>query len=257
MAAYRNYANAPAHVRDFYWSNHAGQTMSFVLTRKETYRIKSHKRLGMWQALELLDTLVDASDPDTSQSQMQHALQTAQAIRKTGLPDWFQLTGLIHDAGKMLCAFGEPQWAVVGDTFPVGCRYSEKIVFPEFFTQNPDNDNPEYQTANGVYEPGCGLDKVHFSWGHDEYLYQVLTENGATLPPAALAMVRYHSAYVIHKDGEYQHLLNNHDRTMLPWVRQFQDFDLYPKHSRPVDAELARPHYEALIAKYLPGPLSW
>jgi hypothetical protein len=41
----------------------------------------------------------------------------------------FHLTGLIHDLGKILAhpEFGsEPQWAVVGDTFPVGCAFSDK-----------------------------------------------------------------------------------------------------------------------------------
>ena len=38
----------------------------------------------------------------------------------------------MHDMGKVLCLFGEPQWAVVGDTFPVGCAHSDKIVYPEF-----------------------------------------------------------------------------------------------------------------------------
>ena len=36
--------------------------------------------------------------------------------------DWFHLVGLIHDLGKVMAFFGEPQWAVVGDTFPVGCK---------------------------------------------------------------------------------------------------------------------------------------
>ena len=45
----------------------------------------------------------------------------------------------------MLCLYGEPQWAVVGDTFPVGCAYSDQIVFPEFFAANPDSKVPEYQ----------------------------------------------------------------------------------------------------------------
>ena len=35
-------------------------------------------------------------------------------------------TGLIHDLGKVLCKYGEPQWAVVGDTFPVGTTKWEK-----------------------------------------------------------------------------------------------------------------------------------
>jgi inositol oxygenase len=42
------------------------------------------------------------------------SLQTAETIREDGHPDWFVLTGFIHDMGKVLCLFGEPQWAVVG-----------------------------------------------------------------------------------------------------------------------------------------------
>ena len=77
---------------------------------------------------------------------------------------------------KYLCLFGEPQWAVVGDTFPVGCKFSDKIVHPEFFELNPDSKNPNYNTPLGIYTQNCGLDKVKMSWGHDEYLYQILKD---------------------------------------------------------------------------------
>ncbi len=98
--------------------------------------------------MEFLNTLVDDSDPDTSLTQIEHLMQTAEAIRAAGHPRWFILTGLIHDLGKILCLFGEPQWAVVGDTFPVGCRYSERIVFPEFFADNPDaHDRPSIKPS--------------------------------------------------------------------------------------------------------------
>lgn len=60
-------------------------------------------------------------------------------------PDWLQLTGLIHDVGKLLALWGEPQWAAVGDTFPVGCAFSEKCVFHNFFEKNPDNSHPVYR----------------------------------------------------------------------------------------------------------------
>ena len=69
------------------------------------------------EALTYLDTLVDDSDPDTELSQLQHLLQTAEAIRRDDHEDWFVLTGFIHDLGKILCLSGEPQWSVVGDTF--------------------------------------------------------------------------------------------------------------------------------------------
>ena len=77
------------------------------------------------------------------------------------------LAGLLHDLGKVLCLYGEPQWAVVGDTFPVGCAFSDRVVFPEFFADNTDSQNPQYQTASGIYGEGGGLDRVHLSWGHD------------------------------------------------------------------------------------------
>ena len=42
------------------------------------------------------------SDPDTELSQIEHLLQSAEAIRRDGKPRWMQLTGLIHDLGKLL-----------------------------------------------------------------------------------------------------------------------------------------------------------
>ena len=46
-------------------------------------------------------------------------------------------------------------------------------------------------TEYGIYEPHCGLDNVMISWGHDEYLYQVLKNHGSTIPEEGLAMIRY------------------------------------------------------------------
>src|SRR5262245_59804480 len=164
--------------------------------------------MGVWEAMEYLNTLVDDSDPDTELSQLEHLLQTAEAIRRDGHPRWFIAAGLVHDLGKVLCLFGEPQWAVVGDTFPVGCAYSPKIVFAEFFAENPDAAVPEYQTPLGIYEAGGGLDRVLMSWGHDEYLYHVVRDR---LPDEALYMIRYHSFYAAHREGEYDHLMNDRD----------------------------------------------
>jgi inositol oxygenase len=60
----------------------------------------------------------------------------------------------------------------------------------EFFDENPDADHPVYSTPNGIYEPRCGLDAVHMSWGHDEYLYHVVRDQ---VPEDARYMIRYHS----------------------------------------------------------------
>ena len=75
-----------------------------------------------------------------------HLFQTAERIREVHPDkDWFHLVGLIHDLGKVLALYGEPQWSTVGDTFPVGCAFSNKCVFPEFFKENTDYNNPKYK----------------------------------------------------------------------------------------------------------------
>eukprot|EP00467_Chlorarachnion_reptans_P002344 CAMPEP_0114491658 /NCGR_PEP_ID=MMETSP0109-20121206/3128_1 /TAXON_ID=29199 /ORGANISM="Chlorarachnion reptans, Strain CCCM449" /LENGTH=307 /DNA_ID=CAMNT_0001668427 /DNA_START=120 /DNA_END=1043 /DNA_ORIENTATION=- len=236
---FRNYSDNPRleRVRNFYRENHEKQTLEFVLKMEKKYANLGRMEMGVWEALELLDTFVDDSDPDTNLSQMQHALQTAEAVRKK-YPgeeyDWYHLTGLIHDMGKFLsCVYGEEQWCVVGDTFPTGCKHSKKIEFTEFFVKNPDTKKPELQTEVGVYQKGCGLDKLHMSYGHDEYLYQVCVQNKSKLPIQALYMIRYHSFYPWHNEGEYMQFCNKTDQNMLKWVKDFNQFDLYSKSDEP------------------------
>jgi inositol oxygenase len=252
---YRNYDNPTRDtVRDFYRLNHRHQTYDFVRHKKQEYLRLDRRQMTVLEALDFLDTLVDDSDPDIELSQREHLLQTAEAIRGDGHEDWFVLTGLIHDLGKVLCLFGEPQWAVVGDTFPVGCAFSDLVVYPEFFADNPDTRDPKLQSPCGVYAEGCGLRNVHLSWGHDEYLYHVVKDY---LPDTALYMIRYHSFYSWHREGEYGRLLDEHDRRMLPWVRKFNPYDLYSKSPVRPDWDELRPYYVAAIDKYLPGKLRW
>lgn len=249
--AFRNYGKEVAPVvREFYRLNHEHQTRDFVQQKKRQYLGLTKIRMGIWEALEYLDTLVDDSDPDTDLSQIEHNLQTAEAIRRDGHPDWFQLTGLVHDLGKVLWLWGEPQWAVVGDTFLTGCAYSDKIVFAEFLADNPDAKSPQYATRLGVYAEHCGLDQVDMSWGHDEYFYHVARPY---LPEPALYMLRYHSFYAAHREGEYAYLMNEHDREMFAWVRKFNPYDLYSKGEAKPDARELKPYYQGLIGKYFPA----
>lgn len=261
---FRNYKSGPRYrkVKQFYLKNHQNQTLAFVLKQKEKMFQWQGGQMTILEAFEYLDTVVDDSDPDTVLSQLEHGLQTAEAIRKQYPEpeyDWFVLTGLIHDLGKVLCKpeFGLEQWAIVGDTFPVGCAFSHKCVFPELFTYNPDSKNPLHNTKYGIYQPGCGLMNVHFSFGHDEYLYQVLVHNKTTLPEEALYIIRFHSFYPWHREGQYDHLCNDRDREMLPWVQRFNPFDLYSKSSERPNWEELKDYYTALIDKYIPGKLQW
>lgn len=250
---YRNYEEPVRDtVREFYRLNHTYQTYDFVQQKRADYLKFDKKKMPVWDAFEFLNQLVDDSDPDTDLNQFQHLLQTAEAIRRDGHPDWMVCVGLLHDMGKVLCLFGEPQWAVVGDTFPVGCAYSDKIVYAEFFKNNPDYSNEHYNTKYGVYEPNCGLRNVTMSWGHDEYVYNIAKDS---LPEEGLYMLRYHSFYPWHKEGAYDHLLDEHDRKMLKWVKLFNPYDLYSKNPTPPNWKELKPYYEDLVAKYLPAEL--
>jgi inositol oxygenase len=247
-------AEANPGVAEFYRQNHAHQTVAFVKEKQKEFLGLNRGKKSIWEAADYLNTLVDDSDPDTDLTQIEHLLQTSEAIRKDGHPRWMVLTGLIHDLGKTLCLYGEPQWAVVGDTFPVGCAYSDQIVFPEYFAANPDINVPEYQTKYGIYEPNCGLDNVNLSWGHDEYIYQVAKPY---LPEPALYILRYHSFYPAHKHGAYKHLMTAHDEEMFDWVRKFNPYDLYSKGAAKPNFQELKPYYDDLIAEYFPEKIDW
>ncbi len=252
---FRNY-DKPARdsVHEFYRLNHTYQTYDFVLEKKKDFLKFDKKEMPVWNAFDFLNTLVDDSDPDTDLDQFQHLLQTSEAIRADGHPDWMVLAGLFHDMGKVLCLFGEPQWAVVGDTFPVGCAYSDKIVYSEFFKENPDYYNPQYNTKYGVYSPNCGLKNVHLSWGHDEYIYHMMKDY---LPEPALYMLRYHSFYSQHREHAYDHLMDDHDHEMFKWVNIFNPYDLYSKSPVPPDWKELKSYYQGLVKKYLPQTLKF
>jgi inositol oxygenase len=252
---FRQYdAQANPGVAEFYRLNHTHQTLDYVLGKeKEYFGLKKGKKT-VWEAAEFLNTLVDDSDPDTDLTQTEHLLQTSEALRRDGQPRWMVLVGFLHDLGKCLCLYGEPQWGVVGDTFPVGCAWSDQIVYHNYFENNPDRNVPEYQTKYGIYEPNCGLENVHMSFGHDGYINEVVK---SYLPDEALYMLRFHSFYPWHRHGAYTHLMNDKDAVMLEWVKKFNPYDLYSKgHSKPNLQEL-KPYYDDLFAEFLPEKLDW
>ena len=226
---FRQYEEACDRVKSFYQEQHSKQTVAYNLKARNDFKSKTRAEMTIWQAMQKLNTLIDESDPDTSLSQIEHLLQSAEAIRRDGKPRWMQLTGLIHDLGKLLFFFGaQGQWDVVGDIFPVGCAFDEAIIYPDTFKNNPDFGHEIYGTKNGIYTPACGMDNIMLSWGHDEYLYHVVKDQ-STLPAEALAMIRYHSFYPWHTGGAYMEFMNEHDNAMLEAVRAFNPYDLYSK----------------------------
>ena len=189
----------------FKHEKHCKQTVAFVKEQRERWLKFDKGDLSILEALQLL------SDNES--------FKVAEQLRSAGAPDWLQLVGLIRDLGKMMAL---PQlagkdvldeWAVVGNSFPVGCA----LPVPE--TKNPDHSHPLYGTEHGIYQPGCGISNLMMPWGKDEYIYQMLKFNQCTLPVEALKTLRLQSFSLWHQ-GAYRHFEANGDAEIRRWVKQ-------------------------------------
>ena len=89
--SFRQYELACDRVKQFYEEQHEKQTVAFNIQARINFKTKTRARMTVWEGLEKLNKLLDESDPDTELSQIDHALQTAEAIRRDKRPRWFQL----------------------------------------------------------------------------------------------------------------------------------------------------------------------
>ncbi len=249
----------------FYRERIVGSTVDITQSLRKRFLENRPMQMTISEAIEYYNDIVDESDPDMdSEPQITHAIQCALGAKESGLPEWAICIGFIHDVGKLLVKLGLRQAFVVGDEWPVGCAPSSKIVCSEFFKDNPDTHHPVYGTKYGIYEPGCGLDNLVITFGHDEYLFNVLRDavkdGGSSLPPEALHPIRYHSAYVIHTAKEYDYFLTERDRQWMPILHKFRDhIDLYTKRGETKGIEAHLPGIYEVVHKYIRKDykLSW
>ncbi|MEL6944455.1 MAG: inositol oxygenase family protein, partial [Bacteroidota bacterium] len=120
---FRNYeqGDITAAVKEHYRKMRSRQTLDYVQRMKKKY-LTYDKPMNLWDAMEKLDALIDVSDPDLDLPNVQHLIQSAEAIRADNRPDWMQLVGLIHDLGKVMYLWGSDedgtsqaeQWGMVG-----------------------------------------------------------------------------------------------------------------------------------------------
>ncbi len=245
-------------VKDNYRKQRIHQTIDYVKNMHQKYH-QFNIKLSLKECFKALDSFIDLSDPDINLPNIHHLLQTAEAIRKDGHPDWLQLVGLIHDLGKIIYLKGcdddgtslKEQWGIVGDTFVVGCKLPESNIYLEFNRLNPDMLDDRYNTENGMYDANCGLDNCYISYGHDEYMYQVLKYNNVKIPEIGLDIVRYHSLYPWHKYNEYEYLMNEKDIECLKWVKLFNNYDLYSKENNEMHVSKLMEYYDKIIDKYI------
>ncbi|MED6161442.1 Inositol oxygenase 4 [Stylosanthes scabra] len=85
-------------VEEFYRQQHINQTYDYVKKMRAEYEKLDKAEMSIWECCELLNSVVDDSDPDLDEPQIQHLLQSAEAIRKDHPEeDWMHLTALIHE----------------------------------------------------------------------------------------------------------------------------------------------------------------
>ncbi len=238
---------------DFYERHHRTQTLAKATELRDKYAKRIIGPATMWERLMSLAQVNDESDSDLEgMTQLGHALQTADAIAAAGRnEDWIVL-GLIHDVGKIIQSYGEKPEFVVGDVYPVGCRFGQSIIHYDYLQENPDWNHPVYSTAYGIYAPECGLTNVTMSFGHDEYMYGLIKE---VVPFEVAWTIRHHSFQSV--AGDYLHLMDERDRELREsHMKPFMAYDLYTKNPNLAETNNLK-YYQELIERRFPEPLNW
>ena len=121
----------------FYKEMHEKVNLEHTLRLQEKYSTFNNCKMTIKKALSMMDNFIDPSDPDLDVPNSIHAYQTAERVRKKYPEDKeLQIAGLIHDLGKVLFTYNEPNYNVVGDTYVVGCEFPDTIVYPETMKYN-------------------------------------------------------------------------------------------------------------------------
>ena len=160
---FRLFNNTQRKIKENYKMARENQNVDFYKKIINQFENRIKIKMNIWDAIDKLSNFVDISDPDINLPNSIHLFQSAEAARKDGQPDWMQLVCLIHDLGKIMYLFGndetgtsiKKQWAIVGDTFILGCKIPDTIVYPEYNKLN--TDHKEYNNL-GIYNKECGLD---------------------------------------------------------------------------------------------------
>ena len=256
MSSLRNYkTDTPQSL--FYKEMHEKVDLEYTLKMRKKYSKYDKCKMTIKKALSMMDDFIDPSDPDLDVPNSIHAYQTAERIRKKYPEDKeLQIAGLIHDLGKVLFSYGEPSYNVVGDTYVLGCKFPDTIVYPETMKNNKDYHKYDEKC---IYEKNCGLENLVISFGHDEYLYGVLKHNKDLnkMTDRTLNMIRYHSLYPWHTGGSYDDFMQKGDEHILKDVLEFNSFDLYSKEDPIEINQSVKDYYNELLDEYFFGEMEW
>jgi inositol oxygenase len=269
---YRNYQDGSNSitnidvVKDQYCKARMYQSVEYVERMHQKY-FTFNNILSFDEIIENLSKYIDLSDPDINLPNMYHLFQTADGLRRDNKPKWMEFVGFIHDMGKIIHLWGcdedgtsmTEQWGTVGDTFLVGCPKPDTLVYPEFNELSPEKcyneDEDVLSNTYGIYQKHCGLDNCIVSFGHDEYMYKILRCNGCIIPEEGYYIIRFHSMYCYHSGEAYICLMNEKDKEMLPFVQEFQKYDLYTKQNIEMPIEDLIDRYREMWLEFMPNGL--
>lgn len=197
------------------------QTADDVAALKARYENAVFGRVRAWDLIERLALCIDASDRRLfCTSQFVHLQQILAAMEANQVtdPDML-LLAMVHDLGKVLLLAGEAPENVVGVTWRV---------------------------TGG--EPGAGLDRTVFQFGHGEFIHSRLA---GLVPDHVAWAARYHNVRL----AEATPLMNEQERAwseryLVPF-RRFDGGFVSPYALPRID--LAR--YRDLIETALPSPI--
>ncbi|XP_062233028.1 probable inositol oxygenase isoform X3 [Phragmites australis] len=243
-------------VEEFYRVNHNNQTYGFVARMWAEYGRLDKTEMSVWECMELLNEFIDDSDPDLDMPQIEHLLQTAEAIRKD-YPDedWLHLTGLIHDLESFLggqSLVTPSPWAARTTSATFTSSTSRRTLT----TTTPGSTPSSGPTPRAAASTTCschGAMTITCTWWPGR-------TRKSTLPSAGLFIIRYHSFYPLHNHGAYMHLMNDEDKENLKWLHVFNfcsKYDLYSKSNVRIDVEKVKPYYMSLVDKYFPAKMRW
>ena len=171
MSGLRNYHQTKNTVKETYSQMFEGQNLKYVLEQKEHYKKHPQKIYNIFDLITRLEEVIDASDPDTDNAQINHAYQTAESIKSRLFKDDQFIDPPIRMLFKIKEWRGLPdnirrlyQGKRVGDLFPHIKDWSWLIVvglihdLGKVLHLDEWGALPQWSVVGDTFPVGCSID---------------------------------------------------------------------------------------------------
>jgi inositol oxygenase len=265
--------------RQHYRKQWTKQTVDYVMSMRERYFKFNVKQMDLWTALNLAHKLpayrFGVERNVEAPSLRTRCFRTAELFRNAGHPDWVQLIALVYNlAGvvnliDMVTAVeseNDYDWTISSRGRVVGCTPPASVTFGEYRSLNADEQNPTYNSLQGMYDLQCGFDNILLAWTGPEYMYYMLKHNEVNIPDEGLKMLRLASLYDWHTNDAYSQFATEDDEDMQLFVADFDELIRAARDETRDGNEISntdceglwKSHYADIATKYgADGNLMW